>query len=66
MPIHDASASVEPCVRANTDAKISSFEKKPEKSGTPAIASVAIHMSTHVTGMCLRMPPMLRMSCASS
>ena len=44
---------------------ISSLEKKPAKGQIPAIARVAIHMTTHVTGMYLRSPPMLRMSCSS-
>ena len=42
--INEASASVEPCVRANTLARISSLEKKPENTGMPAMASVAIHI----------------------
>ena len=44
---------------------ISSFEKNPASGGTPAIASVAIHMKTNVRGMNFRSPPWFRMSFGS-
>jgi len=47
-------------------ARISSFEKKPESSGKPEMARVAIVMRTKVTGIAFRSPPMFRMSWASS
>jgi hypothetical protein len=65
-PNRFASASVECDRRANTDARISSFEKNPESGGIPAMASVAIHINANVHGMYLRRPPMLRMSWASA
>jgi hypothetical protein len=42
---------VEPCVRAKTEPRISSLEKKPAKGGMPAIARVAIHIRMNVMGM---------------
>jgi hypothetical protein len=66
MPSQLASASVEWPARRKTEVRISSFEKKPANGGTPAMASVAIHISAQVTGMYFLSPPMLRMSCASS
>ena len=45
---------------------ISSLEKKPAKGQIPAIARVAIHITTQVMRMRVRSPPMFRMSCASS
>jgi hypothetical protein len=66
MPSHRASASVDSCARANAAPRISSFEKKPASGGMPAMASVAIHISAQVARMWRRIPPMLRMSCASS
>ncbi len=45
---------------------MSSLEKNPEVRGSPAIASVAAVYAKNVRGMCLRRPPMLRMSCEPS
>ena len=38
--------------------------KNPEKPGAPAIASVAMNIVQNVTGIFLRRPPILRMSCS--
>ena len=40
--------------RAYAAVRIASLEKKPARGGRPAIASVAIHMRTNVTGRCRR------------
>ncbi|MNH39225.1 hypothetical protein D3C79_1003610 [compost metagenome] len=45
-------------------AKISSFEKKPENGGIPAIAIVPINIVIHVIGKCFFKPPILRISCS--
>ena len=38
--------------------------KNPENGGTPAMATAAQSMVQKVTGIFLRRPPMLRMSCS--
>ena len=43
---------------------IASFEKNPAKGGTPASASEPMIAVTHVMGMNLARPPILRMSCS--
>ncbi len=44
--------------------RISSLLKKPAKGGMPAMAKVAAVIVQKVHGMCLRRPPMRRMSCS--
>ncbi len=44
--------------------RISSFEKKPESGGTPAIASTPTRNVNQVTGMRVRSPPIFVMSCS--
>ena len=44
--------------------RISSFEKKPAKIGTPEIASQPVTMVAKVMGMYFLRPPMRRMSCS--
>ena len=44
--------------------RISSFDQKPAKGGTPAMASQPIMNVTPVTGIHLRSPPIRRMSCS--
>src|SRR4029453_7437031 len=46
------------------DQRISSFEKKPARPGTPAMARQPMNIVRWVTGMCLRSPPIFRMSCS--
>ena len=49
---------------AKANHRISSFEKKPASGGMPAMAAVAMAKVQNVTGMRLRKPPILRMSCS--
>ena len=44
--------------------RISSFEKKPAKMGTPQIASQPVSIVMKVMGMYFFNPPMRRMSCS--
>ena len=44
--------------------RISSFEKKPAKMGTPQIASQPVSIVAKVTGMYFFSPPIRRMSCS--
>src|SRR5580765_6146916 len=53
------------CPVAQASARISSLLKKPEKNGTPAIASVATAIVACVHGSLGASPPMFRMSCSS-
>ena len=45
-------------------ARIESFEKKPANGGIPTSASPPIHIASAVSGISLRRPPILRMSCS--
>ena len=49
----------------NVRYRISSLLKKPDSSGTPAIASAPMPMVAYVTGMYFLSPPIRRMSCSS-
>ena len=45
-------------------ARMASFEKKPARSGTPAIASVATRKVRYVVRIFEASPPIFRMSCS--
>jgi hypothetical protein len=51
---------------AQAPRRISSFDQKPAKGGTPAMASQPMMKVTEVIGMNLRRPPIRRMSCSPS
>ena len=65
-PGGDKSEQPQRPIRMRPDAlpRISSLLKNPAKPGTPEIANVAMNIVQNVTGMALRRPPILRMSCS--
>ena len=49
---------------ASAEARIASFDQKPESGGMPIRASVPIRNIHEVVGMILCRPPIFRMSCS--
>ena len=67
MPIIPATHRTSPYQPfASSEARIESFEKKPENGGMPTRESEPTRNATKVSGISFRRPPILRMSCSSA